>query len=100
MYREELERLGHELGLGDRSPEDVLHEAYLLGIKAHEDMVLAEDPTIYRLATQAGELAPARSWSSVKRFYTTAANARRAKVHAFLGESLKIQAGRVVWEDV
>lgn len=100
VYRETLAELAREHRAGYCDLETVLHEAYLAGIRAHEEMIKFEEPTIYRLATQEDEPMPRRSWSSVKGYYATAANARRAKVHAFQGETLKVQAGRVQWEDV
>lgn len=94
MYRDELARMAHELGVGDRSAEDVLHEAYLLGAA-----IQGQATEVFRLATKDGALInKPRYYSSVKRFYETAANARRAR--QFGPEGTKVQGGRVVWEDV
>lgn len=97
-YREELERMAHEYRLGDRDLDAVLHEAYLLGIKAHGDVIQSQAPEVYRLTDSDGTLIPARRWSSVKRFYETVTGARRAR--QFGPKGCKVQAGRVQWEDV
>lgn len=96
-YRGEIERIAREIGSGSRRVDSGLNEAYLLGIKAHGDLIQSQAPTIFRLATEDGNTIPARRWSTVKRFYETVTGARRALQHA--PDGTKVQAGRVVWED-
>lgn len=96
-YRDELEALARGLHEGEH-PAEAIHAAYLLGIEAYREALKAQEPDVFRLVTKDGELIPHRSWSTVKRFYETAAGARRAR--QFGPEGSKVQAGRVEWEDV
>lgn len=93
--RDELARLAYQCRVGDRDLDHVLGEAYLLGVEAHRDSIGA--PSVWRVAVD-GELMPLRWSSKMKRFYTRAADARRALQFAPKGAT--VQAGRVEWEDV
>lgn len=95
--REELEGLAHRYLVDGRSLDDVLGQAYLLGLETYRSQILGE-PSVWRIVNAAGHLIPRRFQSKMKRFYPNQGDAKRAL--QFAPNGAKVQAGRVEWEDI